>query len=176
MVWFFKRCGRKSSRSLKWCLLVWNKKLNSRAGRSSPARARNNRTFQRNLLQGQGAFCYVNDPNLFVFVAVFKWRVGDMSVVLNTSNRAAEHGSAASRAVLETRGVCSGLHFKQQLFDALNGPGSPHQHREVGTAKGGHLRQGHHQGLKARQLLPQRSLQLLPKAQQTQKLPLPQLI
>lgn len=58
--------------------------------------ATNNRTFQRHLLQGQGAFCYVNDPNLFVLVAVFKCQVVDMPVVLNTSNREAEHQPAAS--------------------------------------------------------------------------------
>lgn len=82
------------------------------------------------------SFCYVNDPNLFVVVAVFKCQVVDMSVVLNTSNREAEHQPPASRVLLETRRVCSELHFKQQLFDALNA----HELREVGQQTKG---QGH---------------------------------
>lgn len=63
-----------------------------------------------------------------------------MSVVLNTSNREAEHQPAAPWAVLETPAVCSGLHFKQQLFDALNA-----------SALGGAAGQGQEQGLPNRE-------------------------
>lgn len=100
--------------------------------------ARNNRTFQRSLLQGQGAFCYVNEPNSFVLVAVFKCQVVDTSVVLNTSNRGAEHQPRASRVLLQTRGVCLGLHFKQQLLDARNGAEEPQQQERGSLAGQGH--------------------------------------
>lgn len=150
---------------------AWNKRLSSRAGRSSVS-ARNNRTFQRSLLQGQGAFCYVNEPNSFVLVAVFKCQVVDTSVVLNTSNRGAEHQPRASRVLLQTRRDCLGLHFKQQLLDARNGPRSPSSNR------GGPLQdRGIDRAAKPRlELLPPGSLPTGPNAQTNPKLSLPPLV
>lgn len=122
-----------------------------------------------NLLQGQGAFCYINKPKLFVLVAVFKGRAVSVSACVKHTKRGSRTPETPETpTLLGTRALTQGCISNSSSWMLWMGPGVPID-PGGGNSKGWSLEgQGHQQGLQTHR---ESALKIAPNCPKTQTEP-----